>query len=51
MAGIPATGHRVRAVGVEQCEVTFEVPLYAAPYAAVCAVALRRIDTIVSRPV
>ncbi|ELZ86046.1 hypothetical protein C453_09523 [Haloferax elongans ATCC BAA-1513] len=49
VAGVPATGHRVKPAGVEQCEVAFEIPLYAAPYAAVCAVALRRIDDIASR--
>ena len=46
VAGIPATGHRVNAVGVDRCEVAFEVPLAATPYAAVCAVALRRIDRL-----
>ncbi|MFC7203691.1 SRPBCC family protein [Haloferax namakaokahaiae] len=46
IAGIPATGHRVRPWGVDSCLVSFEVPLAAAPYAAVCAVALERIATL-----
>lgn len=46
VAGVPATGHRVTAVGVDRCDVAFEIPLAAAPYAAVCAVALRRIDRL-----
>ncbi|WP_411963337.1 SRPBCC family protein [Haloferax sp. YSMS24] len=46
VAGIPATGHRVSAVGVDRCEVAFEIPLAASPYAVVCAVALRRIERL-----
>jgi Polyketide cyclase / dehydrase and lipid transport len=45
VAGVPATAH-----GVEQapggCRAWFEVPLWAAPYTAVCAIALRRIDSL-----
>jgi hypothetical protein len=42
VAGVPATGHRVEA-HPGGCRVVFEVPLLAAPYAAVCRLALRRI--------
>jgi hypothetical protein len=45
VAGVPATGHRVD-TAAGGCRVVFEVPLAAAPYAAVCAVALRRIAAI-----
>ena len=43
VAGIPATSHRVEVLGPRRCRVGFRVPLVAAPYALVCAVALRRI--------
>lgn len=36
VAGIPATGHAVEADGPDASVVTFAVPLWAAPYAAVC---------------
>lgn len=48
VAGIPATGHRVEPLGEDRCRVTFEVPVLAAPYLAVCAVALRRIERLAS---
>ena len=40
---VPATTHEVRALGVNRCRVAFGVPLLAAPYAAVCSVAIRRL--------
>ena len=43
VAGIPATGHRVERLGPERCRVVFEVPSWAAPYALVCRLALRRL--------
>lgn len=46
VAGLPATGHRVEACEGSGCRVVFEVPLLAAPYALVCAVAARRIARI-----
>lgn len=46
VAGIPATGHRVESLGPDRCRVTFEVPLLAAPYLAVCRLALQRIRNI-----
>jgi len=46
VAGIPATGHRVEALGPDRCRVVFEVPWLAAPYLAVCRLAARRIRRI-----
>ena len=36
VAGIPATGHRVRSLGASESELVFEVPVWAALYALVC---------------
>lgn len=44
VAGIAATSHRVDPLGPDRCRVGFEVPNWAAPYALVCTLALRRID-------
>lgn len=44
VAGVPATGHLVEAIGTDRCRVGFSVPLVAAPYLVVCEVALRRIE-------
>ncbi len=46
VAGIPATGHRVEALGPDRCRVVFEVPLLAAPYLAVCRLAAQQIRRI-----
>lgn len=46
VSGIPATGHRIESLGDDKCLLTFEVPLVAAPYAAVCRTALKRIHKI-----
>lgn len=46
VAGVAATAHRVEALGPQQCRVTFEVPRWAPPYLAVCAVALRRLERL-----
>jgi len=45
VAGLPATGHRVEPDG-RGCRITFEVPALAAPYVAVCRIALRRLADI-----
>ncbi|BBZ45125.1 SRPBCC family protein [Mycobacterium parmense] len=47
VAGIPATRHRVDAAG-EGARAGIEVPWWAAPYLTVCAVALRRIDAMLT---
>lgn len=43
VAGLPATGHRVTS---DPVVAAFEVPLVAAPYAAVCRRALPRLDRV-----
>lgn len=43
VARVPATTHHVRPLGTGRCEVAFGVPWPAAPYAAVCRLALARI--------
>lgn len=48
VAGVRATSHTVKPLGSARCQVGFGVPWPAAPYLAVCGVALRRIDTIVT---
>ncbi len=44
VGGITATDHTVDAIGPRRCRVGFGVPWPAAPYLAVCAGALRRLD-------
>ncbi|MEO6651672.1 MAG: SRPBCC family protein [Ilumatobacteraceae bacterium] len=46
VAGVPATGHGVRAAGNGRCEVWFDLPIVAAPYAVACRLALRNIENI-----
>ncbi len=48
VAGIPATGHRVEPSG-DGARVSIAVPWWAAPYLTVCAIALRRIDDMLTR--
>ena len=48
VAGVPATHHSVEPLDADRCRVGFGVPLIAAPYLAVCDVALRRLDTMAS---
>lgn len=45
VAGVPATDHRVAATSTG-CVVTFGVPWWAPGYLAVCALALRRIESL-----
>lgn len=47
VAGVPATGHEVTPVE-GGCRVRFDVPWWAGAYLPVCAVALARIDKLVS---
>ena len=44
VAGVPATDHRVEPLVGDRCRAGLGVPLVAAPYLAVCAVALHRLD-------
>ncbi len=46
VAGVPATEHRVDPVSPQSCLVSFGVPWVAAPYLAVCRVALARLDVL-----
>ena len=47
VAGVPATGHRVEPTA-EGCRIVFEVPWAAAPYVAVCRVALHRLASLLA---
>jgi hypothetical protein len=49
VAGVTATGHRVDRLGPARSRAVFEVPLWAAPYALVCWVALGRIARLAER--
>ena len=49
VAGVPAAGHQV-SVTRAGCRVRFEAPWWATGYLPVCAVALRRIEKMVSDP-
>lgn len=49
VAGIPATGHRVRAIDPQNCRLTFTVPAWAPFYLPVCAAAIRRIGQLALR--
>lgn len=49
VAGVAATDHVVEPLGANQCRVSFGVPWPAAPYLAVCQVALQRLDTLALR--
>jgi hypothetical protein len=51
VAGLPATHHSVESLGSDRCRVAFGVPWVAAPYLAVCEIALRRIDKIVEHEI
>jgi hypothetical protein len=50
VAGVPATSHAVEALDDDRCRAGFGVPVVAAPYLAVCALALRRIERIAGDP-
>jgi hypothetical protein len=43
VSGIPATGHRIEPQEDGSCQLTFTVPILAAPYAFICKIALHRI--------
>ncbi|MGK2950615.1 MAG: SRPBCC family protein [Acidimicrobiales bacterium] len=46
VAGLPATDHTIEDLGADQCRVAFGVPLVAAPYLAVCRMALHRLERL-----
>lgn len=49
VAGVPATDHRVEPTP-GGCRVTFGVPWWAPAYLAICALALRRLEKLATRP-
>lgn len=51
VAGVPATEHSVESLGPARCRVGFGVPWAAAPYLAVCQVALRRLVALAAAEV
>lgn len=46
VGGVAATSHEVEPLGGNRCRVAMGVPWPVAPYLAVCAVALRRIERL-----
>lgn len=46
VARIPATGHRVEALGPDRCRVSFDLPVVAVGYVPVCERALSRIESL-----
>jgi len=46
VAGFPATGHRLEKIDDANCDLVFELPLVAFPYALICHQAARRIARI-----
>jgi len=49
VAGVGATDHRLEPTGRDHCRVGFGVPWPAAPYLAVCRIALARLQTMAMR--
>jgi hypothetical protein len=49
VAGVPATDHTVQALTPDRCRVGFGVPWPAAPYLAICRVALRRLESMATQ--
>lgn len=48
VGGIPATDHTVEPLGPDRCRAGIAVPWLAAPYLAVCRIALGRVDRLAS---
>lgn len=46
VAGYRATGHSIEVRGPQACSLSFDMPLWAAPYLLICYWALRRIDRL-----
>jgi len=46
VAGIPATGHRLEIIDDNRCELIFEMPAFALPYALICRQAATRIGRL-----
>jgi hypothetical protein len=48
VAGIAATGHRLRPITDNRCQLIFEMPWIAAPYSLVCKIAANRIAQLLT---
>lgn len=46
VAGVPATGHRVKPLGPGRCRLSFDMPAWAVAYLPVCYLALMRIQRL-----
>lgn len=46
VAGVPATGHRVKPLGPGRCRLSFDTPAWAVAYLPVCYLALMRIQRL-----
>ena len=51
VGGISATGHQVKQLDQQRCELTFSVPIWAVGYGMVCRAALKRIKRLLSTEV
>jgi len=49
VAGVPATGHRIKALSESQSQLSFEFPSLAFPYGVVCKKALENIDLLAKK--
>ena len=50
VASINATAHRVDKVDADRCRITFELPIWWAPYVFICLLALKRIKRMIESP-
>ncbi len=51
VGGVAATGHWVKPMGLQQCELAFGVPFWAVGYGVVCRAALKRIERMLATEV
>ena len=49
VGGVNATDHRVEPLGPDRCRVGFGVTFLAAPYLALCRIALGRLDRLATK--
>jgi uncharacterized protein YndB with AHSA1/START domain len=48
VGGIRATGHRVEPLASARCRLSFDIPIFAAPYSGICWLALQRIARLLT---